>query len=46
MHSTDEILAYSYGNGREYYGDYIIIISEPKDEEIVIELSQEELIFL
>lgn len=38
----NEILAYSYGNGTQYYGDYIIIISEPKDEEIVIELSEEE----
>lgn len=38
----NDILTYAYGNGYTFYGDYIIIISEPKDEEIIHELSEEE----
>ena len=40
--SINQILSYSYGNGFEQFGDFIIIISNPKDEDIVEELSEEE----
>lgn len=38
----NQILAYSYGNGTENFGDFIIVISEPKEEDIVEELTEEE----
>ena len=40
--NTDQILSYSYGNLFEKNGDYIVIISEPTDEDIVRELTEEE----
>lgn len=40
--NINQILAYSYGNGTEYFGDFIIVISEPKEEDIVEELTEEE----
>lgn len=38
----NQILSYSYGNGVETFGDYIIILSEPAGEDIVEELTEEE----
>ena len=40
--TVDQILTYSYGNGLENFGDYIIVLSVPKDEDIVEELTEEE----
>lgn len=40
--TPNEVLAYSYGNGIETFGDFIIVISEPKGEDIVEELTEEE----
>ena len=40
--NVKQILSYSYGNGIEQFGDYIIVLSEPKNEDIVEELSEEE----
>ena len=39
---VNEVLTFAYGNGHDYFGDYIIIISEPTDENIVEELQKEE----
>ena len=41
----EQILTYSYGNGTQNGGDYIIVISEPKDDDIdiVSKISEEEL---
>ena len=41
----EQILTYSYGNGTQNFGDYIIVISEPKDDDIdiVSKMSEEEL---
>ena len=35
--TVDQILTYSYGNGIENFGDYIIVLSVPKGEDIVEE---------
>ena len=40
--SVEQILAYSYGNGFENFGDFIIVLSEPKGEDIVEELTEEQ----
>ena len=40
--TVDQILTYSYGNGIENFGDYIIVLSVPKGEDIVEELTEEE----
>lgn len=40
--TIDQILSYSYGNGIENFGDYIIVLSVPKGEDIVKELTEEE----
>ena len=39
---VNTILNYSYGNGLNYFGDYIIVISEPKGEDILTKLTEEE----
>lgn len=39
---VSEILSYSYGNGLEFYGDYIVIMSVPNGENVVEHLSPEE----
>lgn len=40
--NMNQILSYSYGNGFEQFGDFIVVISEPKNEDIVEELTEEE----
>lgn len=39
---VNDILSYSYGNGFEFFGDYIVIISVPNAEDVVQHLSPEE----
>ena len=40
--NINQILSYSYGSGIEQFGDYIVVLSEPKNEDIVRELTEEE----
>lgn len=40
--TVDQILAYSYGNGLDNYGDFIIVLSVPKGEDVVEELTLEQ----
>ena len=43
--NVDQILTYSYGNGTQNFEDYIVVLSEPKDEDtdIVTRLTDEEI---
>ena len=43
--NVDQILTYSYGNGTQNFEDYIVVLSEPNDEDtdIVTRLTDEEI---